>query len=96
MEVCGEAENGKEAIEKVKELRPDLVVLDINMPVLDGIESAYKIRRIAPSRKILFFTIHDSAQFQAATRMLSDGFISKSTSGTELIPTVKRILGAET
>jgi two-component system, NarL family, nitrate/nitrite response regulator NarL len=96
MQVCGEAENGKEAIEKVTELRPDLVVLDINMPVMDGIEAAYQIRRIAPSTKILFFTIHDSAQSRAATRMLSDGFISKSTSATELIPTVKRVLGAET
>jgi DNA-binding NarL/FixJ family response regulator len=96
MEVCGEAENGKQAIEKVKELRPDLVLLDINMPVMNGIEAAYQIRRIAPSTKILFFTVHDSAQFQAATRTLSDGFISKSSAGTDLIPTVKRILGAET
>jgi DNA-binding NarL/FixJ family response regulator len=96
MEVCGEAENGKQAIEKVKELRPDLVLLDINMPVMNGIEAAHQIRRIAPSTKILFFTIHDSRQFRDATRMLSDGFISKTTAGTELIPTVKRILGAET
>jgi len=60
MEVCGEAENGKQAIEKVKQLKPDLVLLDINMPVMNGVQAAYEIRRIAPSTKIIFFTIHDS------------------------------------
>jgi PleD family two-component response regulator len=60
LEVCGEAENGKRAIEKVKQLQPDPVLLDINMPVMNGVQAAYEIRQIAPSTKILFFTIHDS------------------------------------
>jgi YesN/AraC family two-component response regulator len=45
IQVCGEAENGKEAIEKVKKLQPDIVLLDINMPVMNGIRAAYEIRR---------------------------------------------------
>jgi len=57
---------------------------------MNGIEAAYQIRQIAPSAKILFFTIYDLAQFQAATPMLSDGFVSKFAAGTELIPAVKR------
>ena len=61
MDVCGEAENGKQAIEKVKQLQPDLVLLDINMPVMNGVQAAYEIRQIAPSTKILFFTIHQKA-----------------------------------
>ena len=52
MRVCGEAENGKQAVEKVKELNPDLVLLDINMPVMNGVQAAYEIRRIAPSKKV--------------------------------------------
>ena len=56
--VCGEAENGKQAVEKVKELRPEVVLLDIEMPVMNGIQAAREIRRISPSTKILFFTIH--------------------------------------
>jgi len=66
MEVCGEAENGKQAIEKVKQLKPDLVLLDINMPVMNGVQAAYEIRRIAPSTKIIFFTIHDSPETGSA------------------------------
>src|SRR6202049_126261 len=45
LEVCGEAENGKQAIEKVKRLKPDLVLLDINMPEMNGVQAAYEIRR---------------------------------------------------
>src|SRR5713101_312223 len=56
--VCGEAENGKQAVEKVKELGPEVVLLDIEMPVMNGIQAAHQIRRISPSTKILFLTIH--------------------------------------
>jgi len=92
MDVCGEAENGKQAIEKVKQLQPDLVLLDINMPVMNGVQAAYEIRQIAPSTKILFFTIHDSPESMAAARLIVDGFVPKSDAGTMLMPEVKRLL----
>jgi two-component system, NarL family, nitrate/nitrite response regulator NarL len=92
MEVCGEAENGKQAIEKVKELSPDLVLLDINMPEMNGVQAAYEIRRIAPSTKILFFTVHDTPESMAAAHLIVDGFVPKSAAGTKLIPEVKRLL----
>src|ERR1700747_3565007 len=92
MEVCGEAENGKQAIEKVKELSPDLVLLDINMPEMNGVQAAYEIRRIAPSAKILFFTVHDTPESMAAAHLIVDGFVPKSAAGTKLIPEVKRVL----
>jgi DNA-binding NarL/FixJ family response regulator len=96
MEVCGEAEDGKKAIQKVQELRPDLVLLDINMPTMDGIAAAYEIHRIAPSTKILFLTIHDSPEAFSAARLLgADGLVPKSAAGTQLIPTVKRLLEIE-
>lgn len=58
-EVCGEAENGKVAVEKVKQLHPDVVILDWQMPVMNGIEAARQISRIAPSPTMLMFTMHD-------------------------------------
>jgi DNA-binding NarL/FixJ family response regulator len=96
MHVCGEAENGHQAVEKVKELHPDLVLLDINMPVMNGVQAAYEIRRIAPSTKIIFFTIHDSPETISAARLIGvDGFVPKSAAGTQLIPEVQRLLEIE-
>jgi len=93
LHVCGEAENGKQAVEKVKELNPDLVLLDINMPVMNGVQAAYEIRRISPSTKIIFFTIHDSPEAVAAGRTVGvDAFVPKAAAGTQLIPAVKRLL----
>jgi DNA-binding NarL/FixJ family response regulator len=96
VEICGEAENGREAIERVRELRPDLVLLDIVMPVMSGIEAAHEIHRISPSTKIVFFTIEDTPEAAAVARLIGvDGLVPKSTAGTELIPTLKRLLRNE-
>ena len=96
MEICGEAENGREAIERVRELHPDLVILDIVMPVMSGIEAAHEIHRISPSTKIVFFTIEDTPEAAAVARLIGvDGLVPKSAAGTELIPTLKRLLQNE-
>jgi len=92
-QVCGDAQNGKEAIEKVMELKPDIVLLDINMPVMNGITAAYEIRRIAPSTKIVFLTVHDGPGFKVGTKPWAHGFVSKSAAGTDLIPTLQRVAG---
>ena len=89
--VCGEAVDGEEAIAKVRKLRPDIVLLDINMPVMNGIQAAYEVRQIAPSTKVIFLTIHDAPETAAVLRLLADEFIPKSAAGTMLIPTVKRL-----
>ena len=59
LSICGEAEDGRQALDQVKALDPDLVLLDINMPVMNGIAAAFEIRRIAPATKILFLTVQD-------------------------------------
>src|SRR5580704_13204372 len=92
-QVCGDAQNGKEAIEKVVELKPEIVLMDINMPVLNGIAAAQEIRRIAPSTKIVFLTVHEGPGFKAGTKPWAHGFVSKSSAGTELIPTLERVAG---
>ena len=96
VEICGEAENGREAIERVRELQPDLVVLDIIMPVMNGIDAAREIHRIAPSTKILFFSVEDTPEAVAIARSLgADGLIPKSAAGSELVPTLRRLLQTE-
>jgi len=93
--VCGEAENGKQAVEMVHELRPDVVLLDIEMPVMNGIQAAYEIRRISPATKILFFTIHKDEAVTGARIMGAEGYVTKSAAGTELIPALRRLVQAK-
>lgn len=69
--VCGEAATGKEAVRKVAELKPDIVILDINMPELDGLEATREIREAHPQTEVLILTMHDSGH--AAKRALDNG-----------------------
>lgn len=92
-QVCGDAKDGKEAIEKVIEFKPDIVLLDIDMPGMNGVKTAQEIRRISPATKIVFLTIHDTPAVTQGTRLWSDGFVLKSAAGTELIPTLNRLAG---
>jgi DNA-binding NarL/FixJ family response regulator len=92
-EVCGEAKDGKEAIEKVIELKPDIVLLDISMPGMNGITACHEIRRISPATKIVFLTLHDGPGFEAGTRPWVHGFVPKSSAGIDLIPTLNRLAG---
>jgi len=63
-QVCGEAENGKVGVEKVAELHPHAVILDLSMPVMNGLEAAREIARIAPHVPIVMFTMHTSEQLR--------------------------------
>lgn len=93
-EIAGEAENGKEAIAQVEKLHPDLVVLDLTMPVMNGLEAARGIRQIAPATKILIFSMHESPQITREAREAgADAFLSKSALADELPLLVKRLLG---
>ena len=60
--VCGEAENGEVAVQRVKQLHPDVVILDLQMPVMDGLEAARQIAVLAPQTAMLMFTMHHSEQ----------------------------------
>lgn len=61
-DVCGQASDGEEAIEKVRELRPDVVVLDVSMPGIDGLETARRLRTENPEVKIVIMSQHDPAR----------------------------------
>lgn len=92
LHVCGEAANGKIAIEKTWELRPDIVLLDISMPVMNGFEAAQQIRRTLPETKIVFLTLNESAHFEEKSKLLAHGFVRKSKAVSQLIPIVKQLL----
>ena len=93
--VCGEAEDGKRAIEKVRSLEPDIVVLDIGMPEMDGVQAAYEIRRIAPYAKIIFFTVNDSPEAATAAKLLGvEALVPKSSPARVLVSTIQRIVTA--
>jgi len=91
--VCGEAENGQQAIDLVLELKPDLVVLDLSMPVMNGFQAAAKIRQLAPSTKILVLSMHDSSQAKhEALAVGADAFLTKTASTDTFIRTVTALL----
>jgi two-component system, chemotaxis family, chemotaxis protein CheY len=89
-----EAENGKVALERVREEKPHVAVLDIVMPEMSGIEAAYEIRQIAPQTKIILISSYYTPEEAAhLARLFGDGnFISKSEAGKELVKAVSRLL----
>ncbi len=92
-EICGEAENGQDAVAKVEKLKPDAVILDVSMPIMNGLEAAREIRRVAPSTKIVMFSMHDSFQMmQSAREAGADAFVLKSAAGEDLVRTICDLL----
>jgi two-component system, NarL family, response regulator NreC len=92
-EVCGEAENGWMAIEKVAELSPDLVLLDVTMPVMNGFQATTEIRRRAPHTKIVIFTMHESPRMaEEARRAGADAYLAKSASLETIESTISNLL----
>ena len=89
-EVISEAANGLEGAHAAEKLQPDVVVLDITMPTLGGIEAAVRIRRIAPQARIIFLSQHSSDKLaQAALATGAHGYVVKSAAGTDLIPAIR-------
>lgn len=97
MEVCGEASNGQEAIEKALELRPDLIILDINMPILGGITAAKEIKVRLPQVLILLFSMHQSNQLVREAKLLGvQGYVNKSQAGATLLNAVDAVSSMQT
>jgi two-component system, NarL family, nitrate/nitrite response regulator NarL len=96
IEVCAEAANGEEAVRKAKELRPDVVIMDFSMPVMDGLTAAKEILRMFPEMPILMFSMHKmEALTQAAKNAGVRGFVTKGESAQNLLQAVDSVLRNE-
>jgi DNA-binding NarL/FixJ family response regulator len=93
-EVCAEAENGKDAIEKAQELRPDVVIMDLSMPVMNGIEAVAALKKLMPSVPVIIFSEYNDVF--TAKEVLSAGvsvLVSKSEQVSVLLNHVRRLCG---
>ena len=95
-EICGEAENGKEAIRKAQQLKPDLVILDIVMPVMGGTTAAREIRRVAPATKIVLLSMHEPVTVQELGKLgRVDACLTKDCSAERLRNTLSAFRPAD-
>lgn len=95
--VCAQATNGEEAVEKSIQLRPDLIILDISMPGIGGVEAARQIRVFLPDVPILFFTMHNTPQlFEIAKSVGAQGFVTKDQMAGRLIEAVDALRNRKT
>jgi DNA-binding NarL/FixJ family response regulator len=93
LEVVGQVSDGLEAVNKAQQLQPDLILLDIGLPTLNGIEAAHRIRVVSPTSKILFVSENRSPDIaEEALSTGAGGYVVKSDAGSELLPAVKAVL----
>ena len=94
-EVCGEATDGQDAVERVRELNPDVIVLDITMPRLNGLQAAQLIRSEAPGSKVVILSQHEpSLMRQAALSAGANAYVTKSEVSRELMMAIESIISA--
>jgi DNA-binding NarL/FixJ family response regulator len=95
-QIVGVALDGQEAVQRAQELKPDLVVLDIGLPKLNGIEAARQIRLVSPDSKILFFTGNDYPQIvREALEVGTGGYVIKVDGAGELLAAVEAVLSGK-
>jgi len=91
-----EAVNGKDALEKATQFNPDLIILDVAMPVLDGFSAAERIRKALPHVPILMFSMHDGPEVVQATKMAhAQGFVTKTEDASVLLNAVDALVHGE-
>jgi DNA-binding NarL/FixJ family response regulator len=93
-ELCGEAENGQEAIRLAELLKPEIIIMDVSMPGLNGLEATRIIHNILPSTKILLLTLHSSSELvRSAFRAGARGYVLKSDAEHELVRALNVLAG---
>jgi DNA-binding NarL/FixJ family response regulator len=93
LQVIAEVSDGLTAVQRIEQLQPDLILLDIGLPILNGIEAARQIREVSPASKVLFISENRSADIaEAALSTGASGYVVKSDAASELLPAVKAVL----
>jgi len=96
IEVVAEAHNGQQALEVCRELRPDLVLMDVRMPVMDGLEATRKIKAEMPRTSVMMVTMHENPDYLfEAVKAGAAGYVLKDASGERLLSAVRRTLEGE-
>jgi two-component system response regulator NreC len=92
-EICGEADNGEEAVQKALELKPDLILMDISMPRVNGIEATKRIRKLSLPAKIIILSMHDSGEIaQFAKEAGADACLVKTCVIEDLLTAITTLL----
>ena len=93
LQIIGEVSNGLEAVQQAEELQPDLILVDIGLPLLNGIEAARRIRKITPDSRILFLTLESSPHIvQEVLNLGAQGYVLKAQAGSELLPAIEAVI----
>jgi DNA-binding NarL/FixJ family response regulator len=94
LQVICEVSDGLEAVRKADELKPDLILLDLALPTLNGIEAARRISKVSPESEIIFVSQESSAEvIEEALRTGARGYVLKTRAGIDLLPAVEAVLG---
>jgi DNA-binding NarL/FixJ family response regulator len=92
-EISGEADNGREAVEKAEELKPDLIILDLVMPVMSGLEAAPLLKQLLPDTPIILFTQQEGSEVELLAQAAGvDAVVSKSQVASELVLKAEALL----
>ena len=96
LKIVGEASDGKEAIEKVKDLSPDVVVMDIALPEIDGLEATRRIKKKYPQIQVLVLTQHDDKEYVlSAIKAGASGYVPKRALGSDLVSAIRAVYKGE-
>jgi DNA-binding NarL/FixJ family response regulator len=92
IEIVGRASSGRCALEQVPVLKPDLVVMDLTMPEMNGLEATRRLKSQPDGPRVIILTLHDNPEYRAAAQEVqADGFVAKSELGLELLPLIREL-----
>ena len=96
-EVIGTVDNGQDAVAEVRRLDPDVLVMDISMPILDGLQAAAQLQRKACRTKVVFLSVHEDQDYaDAAFAFGASGYVTKSHVTSDLVPAIREALDGRT
>jgi DNA-binding NarL/FixJ family response regulator len=94
-EISGEAENGRDAVEKAENLKPDPIILDLSTPVMTGLDAAPLLRKLLPNARIILFTVQEGREIERLARAAgANSVVSKNQSASELILQAQALLAS--